>query len=173
MGNDITRNPIYIDTVGVVTTGPIWIKKIVLVPTATTSAATLKYWEEDEGSVRVHQKSKTASGADSNTLNSTGNFEAAEAVATDAIKIYESETGNNLGTWEITVVNSNDGIDVAPSTLTTETNKIYSWKVYASYPVASMATATFPPQQMDFDVPIKVPNLMVTVLTTGTLYIYS
>jgi hypothetical protein len=173
MGNDITRNPIYIDTAGVVTTGPIWIKKIVLVPTATTATAVLKYWEEDEESVRVHMKSKTASGTDSNTLTSTGNLTSANAVATDAIHIYESSTGNNIGTWEISVAGDNDKCDVLPATLTTESDKTYSWKVYASYPLASLNNATFPPCQMDFNPPQKVPNLMVTTLTTGTLYIYS
>lgn len=172
MANDITRNPIHIDTAGVITTQPLWIKKIVLVPTATTGTAVLKYWEEDEGSVRATMQNKTASGTDADTLTSTGNFEAAEAVVTDAIKIYASSTGNNLGTWAITVVTDN-AIDVAPATLTTEASSTYSWKTYASYPLASLNTATFPPQQMDFDgVGFHVPNLMVTTLTSGKVYIY-
>jgi hypothetical protein len=173
LANDVSRNPIYVDTAGVVTEKPLWIKKIVLVPTATTSAATIKYWEEDEDSVRAHKRDATATGTDSNTLTSTGNFEVTtEAVNQDVIHIYASSTGNNIGWWSIEN-RADNAVDVLPTTLTTESNKVYSWKTYATYPFASMATATFPPQDLDFGPEgIKVPNLSVPVLTTGVLYIY-
>ena len=179
MANDITKNPIYIEaaTIGVITTKPLWIKKLLLVPNAAADAATLKYWIEYPGKERVHQKSVTASGTDSNTLTSTGNFEATtEAVVTDAIHIYESSTGNNIGTWEIAVRSSNNAIDVLPATLTTESDKVYSWKVYASYPLATMKSqaTNLLNYELDFGPRgLYVPNLMVTAMSTSSvLYIY-
>jgi hypothetical protein len=172
MGNDITRNPIYVDTVGVVATKPLWIKKIVLVPTATTATAVLKYWEEDEESVRTTKRSQAVAVTGTNNIESTGNFTATtEAVATDAIKIFEADESANVGTWEIASVSTPNSITVSPA-ITNDASGTYSWKVYASYPFASLNNATFPPCQMDFAKPVKVPNLMVTTLTTGTLYIY-
>ena len=172
MANDITKNPIYINVVGVVMTTPLRIKKIVLAPTATTSTATLKFWIEDDSHARAGSMigaTTTASGG--NDLASTDNFD--DAVATDAIKIYKSSTIYNVGTWEVATVTSNDSITVLPATLNNEASSVYSWNIYPSYPLAILSTATFPNAELDFGPDgLLVPNLMVTALTTGTLYIY-
>jgi len=178
MANDITKNPIYIEaaTIGVITTEPLWIKKLLLVPNAAADAATLKYWIEKPGAERVHKKSVTATGTDSNTITSTGNFVVTTmAVVTDAIHVYESSTGNNIGTWEISS-RADNAIDVLPATLTTESDKVYSWKVYESYPLATMKSqaTNLLNYELDFSPRgLYVPNLMITAMSTSSvLYIY-
>lgn len=174
MANDVTGNPIYIDTAGIVSTAPLWIKGILYVPSAAADTVTLKYWRED--SPRATMIDKTASGTDSNTLTSTGNFEAAEVVVTDIIHIFRSSTGNNTGRFAVTVRSSDDAIDVLPAGLTTESNKVYSWKTYASYPFAKiLSQATDAKSEwLYFGNPgVKVPNLLVTALSTSSvLYVF-
>jgi hypothetical protein len=43
MANILDKNPIYIEATAASTTGPLWIKKIVLVPDAAADVATLTY----------------------------------------------------------------------------------------------------------------------------------
>ena len=184
MANDIARNPVYIDEVGVITTEPLWIKKIVLVPAADGDATTLKYWIENPNTVRVHKKSKAASAAGVHTLTSTGNFDTAatpvEAIVADAIHIYESSSGNNVGIYEITATYTPDTVDVYPG-LTMEDNKTYSWKIYASYPLAEMKSqdgAGVGNLLLNYELNFKgdglyAPNLMVTALSkSALLYVY-
>ena len=174
-GNIITTNPIYIDTLGVVMTSPIWIKKIVLVPSSHSDAATLKYWVENDGVARVNKQGQTVGVSGTNTITSTGNFVAAAAVATDAIHIYGADLAANIGTWEITTVSSDDAIVVAPA-ITNDTTGVYSWKTYASYPLATMKSQATSLLNYELNFSGKglyVPNLMVTALSTSALlYIY-
>ena len=173
MANDITKNPIYINVVGVVMTTPLRIKKIVLAPTATTSTATLKFWVEDDSHYRANKIGATVAVTGTNTITADELFHATEVVATDAIKIYKADLAANVGTWQVvTVPGGDDSVTVAPA-ITDDATGIYSWKTYASYPLAILSTATFPNAELDFGPDgLLVPNLMVTTLTTGTLYIY-
>jgi len=173
MTNIINKNPIYVDTVGVVMTTPLWIKKIVLAPTATTSTATLRYWIEDDSHFRANKIDATVAVTGGDTITADELFHATEVVATDAIKIYKADLAANVGTWQVvTVPGGDDSVTVAPA-ITNDTTGIYSWKTYASYPLTIISTATFPNGEADFGPDgLLVPNLMVTVLTTGTLYIY-
>jgi hypothetical protein len=174
-GNVITTNPIYIDTIGVVMTSPLWIKKIVLVPNAAADAATLKYWIDYPGVERLHKKSQAVA-TDSNTLTSAGNFTAATTAVTDVIHIYEADLAANIGTWEISVINNDNSIDVLPATFTTDASGTYSWKTYASYPLATMKSQATSLLNYELNFSGKglyVPNLMVTALSASALlYIY-
>lgn len=185
MANDITKNPIYITDVGVVMTTPLWIKKIVLVPAADGDRAVLKYWIENPSGERVHKQNKTASASGAHTLTSTGNFDTTadpvEAIVGDAIHIYASSSGNNLGVYEITSVDDTpDTVDVYP-TLTIESDKIYSWKIYESYPLASMKSqnaAGAGNLLLNYELNFKgdglyTRNLMLTQISDdAVLYIY-
>jgi hypothetical protein len=177
MTNVITTNPIYIEaaTIGVIMTTPLWIKKIVLVPNAHSDTATLKYWIDYPGVERVHKKSQAIE-TDANTLTSVGNFLAASTAATDVIHIYEADLAANIGTWEIATVVSDDAIDVLPGTFTVDASGVYSWKTYASYPLATMksqATSSLGYELNFGGKGLYVPNLMVTAMSTSAvLYIY-
>jgi len=177
MANVITTNPIYIEaaTIGVITTEPLWIKKIVLVPNAHTDAATLKYWIESDGAARVNKQGQTVGVSGTNTITSTGNFVAAAAVATDAIRIYDADLAANIGTWEITAVSSDNEVVVAPA-ITNDTTGVYSWRTYASYPLATMKSQATSLLNYELNFSGKglyVPNLMVTALSASALlYIY-
>ena len=173
MANDITKNPIYITAVGVVMTTPLRIKKIVLAPTATTSTATLKFWIEDDSHARAHKIGAAVAVTGTATITADELFHATEVVATDAIHIYKADEPLNVGTWQVvTVPGGDDSVTVAPA-ITDDASGVYSWKTYASYPLAILSTATFPNAELDFGPDgLLVPNLMVTTLTTETLYIY-
>lgn len=172
-GNVLTGNPIYIDTAGVVTTLPLWIKKIVLVPATNSSAATLKYWIEYPGAEDVHKQNIVTDASAAGVLTSTGNFVTTTLTVTDAIHIYKSSTGLNLGVFEISANTDNNHVHTLPLTATDAADAVYSWKVYTSYPLTVMSTTAFPNYEIDFKGKgFYVPNLMVTVLTTGLLYIY-
>jgi len=184
MANDITKNPVYLDTIGVITTEPLWIKKIVLVPETDGDVATLKFWIENPGTVRVHKKSVVASAAGVHTLTSTGNFDTSadpvEAIIGDAIHIYESSSGNNIGTYEITDTTTPDSVDVYPG-MTMEDDETYSWKIYASYPLANMKSQLADgenPLLLNYELNFKgkglyTPNLMLTALSkSAVLYVY-
>jgi hypothetical protein len=175
MANVISTNPIYVDTLGVITTAPLWIKKIVLVPNAHSDAATLKYWVEHDGVARVDKQGVTVAVSGTNTITATGEFVAAAAVATDAIRIYKADLAANVGTWEIATVASDDAITVAPA-ITNDVSGVYSWKTFPSYPLATMKSQATSALNYELNFSGKglyAPNLMVTALSTSVLlYIY-
>jgi len=181
MANDITKNPIYITDTGVITTTPLWIKKILLVPGTAADTATLKYWIEYPGKERVHKQNITTDADTTDYLGATGEFAVTTmAVVTDAIHIYKSSTALNLGTWEIGTRSDDNHIHVLPATIVNDATGVYSWKVYASYPLAEMKSqaTNLLNYELDFGPRgLYVPNLMVTALVSGgqtaaQLYIY-
>ena len=131
-----------IDTEGVIYDRPIWIQKAVIIPNADDDFATFSSWGPETGNAtpRATQLQKTITVTSTNKLTSTANdFEAAEVVVQDIIQITGTESGNNLGSWQVNTRGGDDNITVdigigAWSTkagaLTNDTSQLYDWKIW-------------------------------------------
>jgi len=127
MANDLTINPVIVNTCGVLWTTPVRIQKATLVLSAEADTAVFVSWDASK-TKHATQTNKTTTVTSSKTATSTGNFEAAEVTAGDIIKITNSSTGNNLGTFIVDSRDSDDAITIETgNTLTDEANKVYSW----------------------------------------------
>ena len=175
------QNVWYLDTEGVVTANPVYIRKIVLIPNAAADAATFTCWgpQSSEPTVRTTMIGKTVTTSLTTTITSTGNFEATtEALANDIIEITKTSTANNLGSWQIGTRSSDDAIivDVGNSALSNDTGATYDWKVWKPAPVFKMVSPGTEKVaiQLDFgEKGFRFPNLaMHTLSTSAVLYVY-
>ena len=128
MANSITGKIFVLDTVGIVSTKPVWVKKIVLYPNAAADAAVLNYWNPEAliaagcsttlgtaytGTI-TSTTTLTASGGTllPSTITSGSVFELTESTGTTANlnrPVLVTTAGNN------TVVVSSDEIVITPT----------------------------------------------------------
>jgi hypothetical protein len=128
MANAQTLNPWRIDTCGVLSAGHVVVKKATIIPNAAGDAAVLVTWDTS-ATKKATQTNKTVTVTSSKTITSTASdFEAAEVTAGDIIKITNSSSGNNLGTFIVDARGGDDNITIETgNTLTDEATKVYSW----------------------------------------------
>ncbi len=139
MANSTVGNPWVIDTAGVITTSPVKISKMVLIPNAAGDAAEFYYWYPDTTNSTYINDTVTAASttvASASQIQSTGNFTATDVAAKDIIKITWTSTGNNLVSRLVASRDTDNQITVAPADLSNESGKTYSWTVYNGYPAA-------------------------------------
>ncbi len=118
-----------LDTKGVVYTKPLWIEQVTLFPNAAADAATLASWDENATPISsTYLATLTVTSA--SILTSTGNFTAAKCSAGDIIKIVDTSTGNNIGTYWILSRDTDNQITTSGATLTNDTGATYSWKIW-------------------------------------------
>lgn len=176
----LTQNVWYLDTEGVVTSNPVIVRKVILLPNAAGDSATFTQWGSQSSlpTVRSTMLGKTVTTTSTTTITSTGNFEAAEALANDIIEITKTSTGNNLGSWQIGTRSSDDAIivDVGNGALTNEASKVYDWKVWKPAPAFKLVSPGTEKVaiQIDFgDKGFRFPNLAMNALSTSAvLYVY-
>ncbi len=180
MANVLTSGaPVWkIATAGVVSTGPVIIKKALLIPNAAADAATFVSWDEDQGTKKATMSGKTATVTSTKTVTSTGNFETGEVAAGDIIKIYTSvTTGNNMGTYVVDTRDSDDAVTIeTANALTDEASSVYSWWTMTPYTVIQ---ATSPgtekcSYELDFGPDgLHLPNLALSAISTSAVvYLY-
>lgn len=190
MANIIDGNPWIISVEGVISTIPVRIQKIILKQAATGDAATLNYWLESDTAA------DSGVGEDLTVTASTGTFAANNAFTTalvdpfNIIKFSNSESGKNLGYYQIATNADNNTITVGldtnvyggnVATLGNDTTNGYTWKVWdprlfmiikGSGMTSTAADLSL--VQVDFgDRGFWVPNLaMNTLSSSAVLYIY-
>jgi len=174
MANTFNGNLWILDTVDVISTSPVTIKKIVLVPNAASDVATFSCWsEQSTPELAVYTATVTASGA--NTLASTGNFTTANVDPLDVLTITKSSTGNNLGSFIILTNADNNTVTVTAGDLTNETSKIYDYTVHTPYTQAYIKApgTEVMSTELDFGHGREFKNLVLSTLSTSAkVYVY-
>ena len=123
-----------LDTAGVISATPIWVKRAVLFPNAASDTAVFNQWFPGTGDTgRIRSTVSDLATTSGTGITSTGNFTSSNVVVGDVIKITATETGNNIGTYSI-ITRTNDNTIVLSETLgTNESSKLYTWTVYKGY----------------------------------------
>jgi hypothetical protein len=169
MANDVTGLVWHLDTVGVVSTTPVHMKKIVLNINAAADAALLNYWNKGSGDTRSTADGATTTTTSTNVITSTGAFTAAKVVVGDIVEITHSSTGNNVGSY-VVITRTNDDAIVIAGTLTNEASAIYTIKIYKGHRAAYLLSpGTEKIQtQMDFCGGVEYPNIALYTLTSSS-----
>ena len=179
MSNVLTAGRFFnLDTKAVLSTTPLWITKIVLIPNAAGDTATLSSWGNTVHAT-IGQVTGTVSA--SSVLTSTGNFVAASVTALDVITITPI-TGSalNKGTFLVLTRDSDDAITTVGSTLTDESSKVYYLttttprnEVVLKCPATTGALIAHEMNFIENHGKRWFPNLVLTALSTSAkLYIY-
>lgn len=134
MTNAITKRTYVLDTTGVISKTPICLRMAIFFPNNKGDQVTFVSWDESATpDTTMVSKTVTASATDP-SFTSTGNFETAEVSVGDIIKIYESDSGENLDSWLVAVRDSDDKITVDSfPTVTADAGAVYSWKIWTPY----------------------------------------
>ena len=188
MSNVTTGNPLVIDTEGVISAVPLVIRGILLKPNATGDSATFTYWyESDDPITNGDKKGQTVSvTASSGTFSSTGNFPTDNVNPNQIMRVIHTSSGNNVGYWQIATNADNNTITVdnpaqvlrQPVTLTDDTSKIYTWKIWEPRILTvirgSGLTGDTSLNYIPFDDGgVWVPNLaMHSLSTSAVLYVF-
>lgn len=167
------------------TTKPVWVRKAVLYPNAANDLVIFRYWgaEAANTTARVTMIEKTCTVTSTNTITSTGNFEATEVVVGDIMNIYYSSSENE-GYWQVKTRSSDNAIVVdtglaawgqSGGVLTNEATKTYSWKMWQ--PDVAFKLSCYDanePTEIDFGpTGYKFPNLAMDTLTSSAkVYLY-
>jgi len=174
MANTYNGSMWVLDTVDVISTTPVIIKKIVLVPNATSDAATFVSWgAQSTPELSVRSATITTSGA--NTAASTGNFTTANVDPLDILTITKTSTGNNIGSFIILTNADNNTVTVTAGDLTNDTAAVYDYHINTPYTSAYIEAnnTDVVPAEMDFGNGRQFKNLALSVLaTSAVVYIY-
>ena len=174
MANTFNGNLWILDTVDVISTSPVTIKKMVLVPNAGGDAVTFSCWsEQSTPELAVYTATVTASGA--NTLASTGNFASASVDPGDIVTITKSDTGNNLGSFIVLTNADNNTVTVTAGDLTNEVGAVYDYTVHTPYTQAYIKSpgTEVMMTEIDFGSGREFKNLVLSAIgTSAKVYVY-
>jgi len=173
MANDLTENPLILDSDGIISTTPISIRWARLLPNALSNAATLKSW--DESDVRSEEEQATVTVTGANNLACTGKFTTADVVVGDVIEITNSNTGNNVGTYLVKTRTDDNNIIIDDGGLTNEAGKLYNFKIYkgiTKFPFLVSGDSLLPDDFFPAQ-PMNLANLSLDGIVSGAvLYVY-
>jgi hypothetical protein len=179
MANALTGRVWSADTVGVLSTGPVWITAIGIIPSAAAGTITLSYW--DEKAVNTSSKGyisasiNTATMTETEAAGDTDIFSATAYPAGDVMQIFESTgSSTNVGYHLIATVGDDERIICAPNFTTNEGPFKYGVQCFPSrLAFIGLTQAT---TAMDawypFAQPIRFPNLALTTATNAAVKIY-
>lgn len=184
MANSTTGKIWVCDTVGIVKSTPVWIKKIVLYPNAAADLAVLNYWNPEAtiaaGTGTIMGLSGTVTGTITSTTTltmSAGTYLPSTIADGTVFELTEGTgTSDNLRRPVLVTTAGNNTVVVSSDAVwTNESTKSYSWKTYQNYLFAKLLTAATEKQmiQMDFCHPFRIPNLILeTISSSAVVYVY-
>jgi hypothetical protein len=179
MANVLTGRVWSADTAGVLSTVPVWITAIGIIPSAAAGTITLSYW--DEKTVNTLSKGyisasiNTATITETEAAGDTDIFSAAAYPAGDILQIWSSTgSATNVGYKLIATVGDDERVIVTPNFTTNEGAFLYGVQSFPSrLAFIGLTQAT---TAMDawypFPQPIRFPNLVLTTATNAAVKIY-
>jgi hypothetical protein len=180
MSNALRGNVYILDTAAtVVTTKPIWIKKILFYPNADGDVALLKWWDPEtkyaEGSGTYHSGDILGTITSTTTLTmASGTLLPNTVLDGDVFRIVNSETGLNNSTNVVTSAGNNTVVVCANAGWTNEASKWYHFESHATYVAVPLISQDVNIVQVDFDgLGQRFPNLTLETLSSSAkVYIY-
>lgn len=174
MANSLTTNPLIINAEGIISIKPIWIRMVRVLPAATGDFVTFTYWDENE--TPDHHFSGETATLSTATFTSTGKFAAGAPAVNDIIYFYKTSTGNNQFRLQTATAGDNndavvDALNSYHGTLTDESTKVYSWKIWTpkvAFDFDTTVTPSIRPLTIDFGEKGKrFSNLAVHTIDTN------
>jgi len=188
MGNSTYGRVYIVDTIGIITRDPVWVRKIMLVPNTHTDAATLYYWDKTDTIATGVGESGGINGdiTGRNTLTMDSGALLPSTITDGSIFEIIASTGSadNIGNPMLVHTAGNDTVVVihkipVADQWTDETNVHYSWKTYQNrlaFNLVSLETKK-EPLILDFGTPgFLFPNLALETITaegSTKVYIYT
>jgi len=179
MSNDLTGTPHLwiLDSVGILSETPVWISKIIYIPTTAADDLLFKEWNENTTVATGTKSGETAvSIASSSVLTVTGKLPSTiadghvfEITATDGDttnlgkRVVESNAGND------------NSITIQEDNWQDESGKTYSWQTFATVNsiVLKAGASDASPIHVDFGVKgRRFPNLTLETIDHGYAYVY-
>ena len=176
MANDLTSNRRLwvLDSCGVLSTTPVWIDKIIYIPSAASDDVTFKEWNPNSTVSAGTKYLKTGTITGDDTLTSAGNLPSSIADG----YIFEITAGSgasaNVSTSLVKTAGTDDAVVIHDNDWTNEASKIYSWTTYATTTalIYKAGASDASPIRDIFDPPRWFENLALDVIDGGTLYVY-
>lgn len=166
----------YIGTPGVLSTTPLKIKSIVLVPAAAADTAVFVSWDPGKTKKATMTAKTIATIANAKTITSTGNFETAEVAAGDILQF--TSTSDGVDQNATVIVDSRDSDDAVTievgNTLTNRASAFYGswWTLTPTKSIELLAAATEKAVPAIYQ-NISVPNLALqSISSDARVYIY-
>lgn len=176
MGNDLTSTPNLwvLDTAGMLSTTPVWVRKILYVPNAASDDILLKEWDPETALAAGTKYIQTGSIASNNQLTSTGNLPSTIVDGSVFRITASSGAAANIDYHVVETAGDNDKIVVHDDDWTDESSKIYSWTTYLTHPamVYKAGASDESPIRDSWSPPKRFNNLTLETIDGGTLYVY-
>lgn len=176
MANQTSQRIWSVDTVGIISTGPVVIDKIIYYVAEHGDVAKFTYWDESSTAQTTKSAATVSATASTRTLVSTGNFATADVDVGDIVKILASNS-NNVGTYMVATNADNNTITVgAAQTILDDTSKTYAWKTWRPSEFLTLSGSKLDgddtPVVFDF-CGFRVPNLCLeSISANGRILIY-
>jgi hypothetical protein len=136
MSNDSTSTPHLwtLDSVGFLKTGPIYVRKVVLIPNAANDEMLFNTWNEDSTVAAGTKKLKTGTITSNSIMTSTGNLTSAVADGYIFRILSSSGAAANVDRHVVETAGNNNAITVhhEDDSWTNEASKVYSWETYTT-----------------------------------------
>lgn len=166
------------DTAGILSTTPVVIQAISIIPSSAGGTATLKYWDQSAINTSSHLAlTATASSGTVTDDDGSHNWLSATAFpAGDVVQVTQTNGAAGNKTYHlIGTAGNNDRIVITPtSTWADESNKDYvikSWPAKMAFVGLTQAT-TAKDGFYSFPRGLELPNLILSVVTNATVYLY-
>jgi len=179
MSNDTTSTPLLwsLDTAGFLHYGPVYISRIIYIPSAADDDLVFKTWDENSGDVvsAGTKYLKTGTITSTNTLTSTGNLPS--GIADSYIFRITASTGAaaNIGRHVVETAGTDDAVVIHGDDWTNEASKVYSWTTYTTSNaiVLKAGNSDASPIQVDWTAnPLRLDNITLETIDGGTAYVY-
>lgn len=177
MANVLTQSIWDCDSLGILSSSPVWVKGIMFTGTAQANAFELKWWDESSTTLRSSVCTYTVTVSTDNTVKATANVFPNTWLDGNVVKCLTT-TGSDTGKYGlIKTAGDNDEFVTHLAPFTTEASKVGDWACYPTYR-AFLGTQptdtnecglwyTFPGERG-----FRFPNLALDSLSAGSIQIY-
>ena len=133
MANVLTRNIWTLDSLGIVSTGPVLVKAIMYYPNAVDGEFTLKWWNEMDSTLVARNITYTVTTSTDNTVKATTNVFPNTWLDGNVVKCLRT-TGSDTRVYGlIKTAGDNDEFVTHLAPFTTEATKVGDWDCYPTY----------------------------------------
>ena len=174
MANTFNKRIWELDSLGIISAGPIHVHGVMFYPNAQADAAQFLWWDEDSPAITVKGVTYTVTTATDNTVTSTGNL--TNAWADGKVAKCLISTGVNATKYGlIKTAGNNDAFVTHLAPFTNEADKVGDWVCYNTYNAIKLKQP-FDTNELSMYIPIDFtfPNLALdsaSASTTITLYV--
>ncbi len=176
MANDLTSTPNLwiLDTPGMLSPTPVWVRKIIFFPNAADDDVQFRQWFPDSTLAAGTKSQKTGTITSTNTLTSAGNLPST-VVDGSVFRIITSDgVVANHDYHVVETAGDTNAVVVHDDDWTNEATVVYNWTTYLTVPAMTYKAGNSDTSAIrDTWYPAKrFPNLTLEILDGGSLHVY-